>query len=347
MSKRKLPIAIAVLLVAAAIALAIFVRRHAPPEPARLLPEADAYFYVNLTLPRAAGVFSKLPAVKHEPEYDDFVKQTGFQVERDLDEAAFAVHGAPVNPASPNNAYPWYSEVLIANFDSSRVSGYLQKLSRTSELYRNIEIYNIPHEDRIVRVALLGVHTVAVSNVDSPDAIHYIIDRHKELAFPFRGPALLREFYKRVPLASIAWAIARMPSGSQKKTIGLPVGFETFFPAGTVLVSSLRYLGSVDLRIEADAASEADARHISDQLGAFASIFRGMEGSMKLGGTDQDVKALFDSIKVEQEKDRVVFSAHIPVGFLKKIATEPPTEQITGPTSPPVPEKKPGRKKKR
>src|SRR5579871_2795007 len=99
MSKRKLPIAIAVLLIAAVIALAIFVRRHAPPEPARLLPEADAYFYVNLTLPRAAGVFSRLPAVQHEAEYEDFVKQTGFQFERDLDEAAFAVHAVPANPA--------------------------------------------------------------------------------------------------------------------------------------------------------------------------------------------------------------------------------------------------------
>ena len=138
-----------------------------------------------------------------------------------------------------------------------------------------------------------------------------------------------------------------MPAPSQQKTLGLPRGFESFFPAGTVLVASVRYLGNVDLRVEADAATEQDARHISDQLGAFTTIFRGMEGSIKTGGTDLDVKAFFDSIKVQQEKERAVLSAKIPLGFLKKIAVEPPTQQITGPPPPPAPEKKPARKKRR
>ncbi len=47
-TKRTLPIVFGVLLVAAAVTLAVQLRKHAPPEPARLLPGADGYLYVNL-----------------------------------------------------------------------------------------------------------------------------------------------------------------------------------------------------------------------------------------------------------------------------------------------------------
>ena len=39
--RRRLPLISAVLIIAAALALAVVLRKHAPPEPARLLPGAD------------------------------------------------------------------------------------------------------------------------------------------------------------------------------------------------------------------------------------------------------------------------------------------------------------------
>src|SRR2546423_11033844 len=90
--RRSLPIFIGVLLVAAAVAAAVFLRKHAPPEPARLLPGADGFLYVNLQWMRRANVTGDLPKVPHDPEYENFIQQTGFQFERDLDEAAFAIH---------------------------------------------------------------------------------------------------------------------------------------------------------------------------------------------------------------------------------------------------------------
>ena len=43
--RRTLPIILGVLAVGAAVTLAVVLRKHAPPEPARLLPDADGFAY--------------------------------------------------------------------------------------------------------------------------------------------------------------------------------------------------------------------------------------------------------------------------------------------------------------
>src|SRR5205807_4694231 len=90
--RRSFPIFVGVLLVAAALTIIVQLRKHAPPEPARLLPGADGYLYVNLRWVRTLNAATQLPPVSHDPEYQQFIQETGFQFERDLDQAAFAIH---------------------------------------------------------------------------------------------------------------------------------------------------------------------------------------------------------------------------------------------------------------
>src|SRR5438105_13164717 len=90
--KRSFPIFLGVVVIAAAVTLAVQLRKQAPPEPARLLPAADAFLYVNLSWARRAAVGNALPSVSHDPEYERFIQATGIEFERDLDAAAFAVH---------------------------------------------------------------------------------------------------------------------------------------------------------------------------------------------------------------------------------------------------------------
>src|ERR1700735_834787 len=85
-------IVLAVVVLAASVTLAVQLRKHAPPEPARLLPGADAFFYLDLSWARHVNAGKELPAVSHDPEYERFTREPGFQFERDLDEAAFAIH---------------------------------------------------------------------------------------------------------------------------------------------------------------------------------------------------------------------------------------------------------------
>jgi len=72
--RRAFPIALAVVVVAAAVTLAVQLRKHAPPEPARLLPGADAFVYADFGWVRKASsgksFFSGANGpVPHDPEY--------------------------------------------------------------------------------------------------------------------------------------------------------------------------------------------------------------------------------------------------------------------------------------
>src|SRR5215469_3957025 len=103
--KRKLWIALVVALVVAAIAAVVFHRRRSAPQAARLLPEADAVLYLNLRLMRLETIFRHASPVAHDPDYEQFVQATEFQFERDLDQAALAMHasGSRLNPGIPSS----------------------------------------------------------------------------------------------------------------------------------------------------------------------------------------------------------------------------------------------------
>src|SRR5439155_444708 len=189
----------------------VFLRKHAPPEPARLLPGADSFVYADLRWMRLANVTGTLPSVKHDSDYEQFIQGTGFEFERDLQEAAVAIHNA--SPASGPETR--FSYVFVATIDGDRFRAYLKQLSASTEERQSVTIYNIPLDGRTLRVAILGVDTVAVSNHNDPAVIRGIIERSRKLASPFGGPALLRQFYKHVPLTSLAWAVVRMNPSDQ------------------------------------------------------------------------------------------------------------------------------------
>lgn len=321
------------LIVIVVIAGIVLLRKRAAPEAVRLLPEAEGYLYIHIKPLRQAGVINEIAPITGESEYKEFVAQTGFQVEKDLDEAAFAIH-----PGSSRSGETRYSEIFIGRLDTGRASKYFGRISRFMERYRDFEIYNIPVESRTVRVTLLGPNMAAVSNVESPDVIHGMIDRYKRLASPFAGPSLVQEFYKRRPLGSVMWTILRVAPEPTPTSAGerpsnmfvLPGGYDLFFPAGTVIVGSVRYTGTVDVKAEAFTTGADAARRITDQLGAFLALFRSVESSVQPNGPDQDVKAFFDSLKVEQEGARATLKAEVPRGFLKKMLSEPPASELPG-----------------
>jgi hypothetical protein len=342
MRRRTLWIIVSVFLVTAVIVAAFLLRRRAAPEPARLLPEADAYFYFNLEPLRTLGVIGKNPPPAQDREYEEFMRETGFQFERDLEEAAFAVHAAPPvkgaksGPGKPPVSSRRFSEIFRGRFDSQRVANYFRKTAKASENYRDIDIYQVPLEGRTVRVALLGVGLAAVSNTDGPQVLHSMIDRYKKVALPFGGPDLVRQYYRDVPLGSLLWGIARVSGEGEKQIpLMLPGGLDVFFPAETVMVGSVRYTTAIQLKAEAFTTSPEAAKRVVEQGRGFMAIFHSLQDSMNPHGTDQDVKAFFDSLQVQQNKTRAVFSASISPAFLKKIFSEPPTQQILSGSNPP------------
>ncbi len=335
--RRRLPLVLAVLAIAAAVALLVTLRKHAPPEAARLLPGADGFLYVNLKWIRTFNATGHLPPVSREPDYQKFVEETGFQFERDLDEAAFAVHypQSSGDGTGGSASEPRFSEVFVGKIDSARLTAYLKKLSSTIDDYRGFDIYNIPREDRIVRVVILSYNTVAASNHPDPNVIRGVLDRSRKLASPFGGPYLLRRYYKKVPLASLAFAILRVKP-AQMGSLGDLSSWSLLFPKPAVAVISGRYLRALHLRAEAFTDSESDAQAITERASTFLSLFHAAEGSVGAQGTDADVKTFFDSLKVERSGDRAVLTATVPPGFINKVLSEAPSEP-TSPNPPPAP----------
>ena len=336
--RRRLLIPLTVLLIVAAVASIVVLRMHAPPEAARLLPGADGFLYINLKWIRTFNATGQLPPVSREPEYQKFVEETGFQFERDLDQAAFAVHYPQSwgNGIAGSASEPRFSEVFVGKIDSGRLTAYLKKLSSSIDDYRGFEIYNIPLEGRTVRVVILSFDSVAVSNHPNPDVIRGMLDRSRKLASPFGGPWLLRKFYRKVPLASLCFAILRVQPAEMSSLGGLG-SWGLLFPKPAVAVISARYLRALHLRAEAFTDSEKDAQAITEKTAAFLSIFHAAESSVGTQGTDADVKTFFDSLKVEQSGDRAILTATVPPGFILKVLKEGPSTTATPPKELPTP----------
>jgi hypothetical protein len=324
--RRQLWIALAVvLLLAGAIVAALLLRKHAPPDVVRLLPESDAVLYVNLEPVRLFTDLGKHPSAGKEPAYEQFVQETGFEFERDLDRAAFAIHYA-----SGQDQETRYSEILQGRFDHAKVSEYLKKLSNNHiEPYDGYDVYVVSLEGRTLRVALLGLGTAAASNNADPGFIHYMIDRYKQSALPFAGPALVRDYYGRVPLGSIVWTIAHTPaqvSSQDRSELLIPGGWSGLLPQGSTVIASARPLTEVHLRAQVITESEAQARSFVARVNTFLALFKSIDISMDGGGPDPDVKKAFDSLEIKQKSSEAVLTASVPFAFFRKIVSESPVE---------------------
>ena len=306
----------------AVILIAIQIRRHAAPEAVRLLPQADGIVYFDVKTVRRLTGF-KPGQSSHDPEYQQLIDATGFEPERDLDEIAVGIHNSPTHETR-------FSYVFIGHYDFGKVSGYLKQVSRDVERYRDMDIYQIPVENRMVRVVLLGLDMAAVTNVDDSSVLRGMIDRYKELALPFGGPGLVQDYYKHVPIGSLAWGLMRIPAAPKDpraaRNLSLPGGIDIFVPSSSTMVASVRFITSLDFKAEFFTASEEDAKHFVDQAQTFLALFQSIQSSAQLSGSDPDVKAVFSSFKFEQQKDRAILTAEIPLGFIRKIFTEPPAQ---------------------
>ena len=345
--RRTLPIFVFVVLIVAALIFAVQLRKHAPPEPARLLPGADAFVYVDLSWVRKASSDKEMPIVSHDPEYERFIRETGFQFERDLDEAAFAVHypaNRPGGGTGGNATEPRFSEVLVGKFHRERLTAYLRQIAQAVENYQAVDIFTIRVEGRSLRVAVLNADSVAASNHDDPAVIRGMIDRSKRLASPFGGPALLRQYYKHVQFASLAWAVARVEPSPLDRSV-----WSSVFTSPATVVISGSYLSplhlnlkanAIRLRAEAFTTSSDEARAMIDKVNVFIALTHSAESSVGMPGTDPDVKAFFESIQAKQDGDRAVLNAAVPFGFLRKMIAGSGSE-LTEPdsSSPAVPSK--------
>lgn len=307
-----------------ALGVAIYLRKQAPPEAARLLPESDGIVYVNLRPLRAATHFDK-QSLPHDPDYQRFLDATNFQFERDLDEAAFALHRMP-NPHGPNGPVA-FSEVFVGRFDDKRVKAFLESQASAQESYAGHTVYSIPNEGRMVRVALVGYDIVAVSNTPTAEQIHSILDRYRSAALPFSGSSLLSEHYHELPLLSLAWGIGKigLPLSDDSQSLHV-MGFKMPMPVDSTFLASIRWAGSLKLRVEEIAPTEDDAASTAQNLRTLLGLFRSAADVMEARerSDSRDLRTLIDSANIDHKKNRAILTASVPLPLLEKLVSAPP-----------------------
>jgi hypothetical protein len=322
-TRRTLWIVAAVLIV---LAVAIFLRSKAPPEAARLLPESDGIVYINLKPVRAFFHKDLKPPVR-SAEYQQFIDAIGIDPERDLDEAAIALHRM-ADPNGPNGPVA-YSMVLVGKITGKRLNDWLDAHAATRESYAGHTVYSIPSEGRTVRVAQIGYDMVAVSNTPTPEQIHSMLDRHSTAAWPFAGSTLLRQHYHDVPLLSLAWGVGQ---------IGLPfsesgginiLGFSLPLEADSTIIASvtpaLSLGGSLNVKVVEIAPSSGKAASQSDALNLLLIMARGIAIPLADNAANNGLRELLKTAEVKQERDRVVVTATLDRSLFSGPAESPKT----------------------
>jgi hypothetical protein len=342
--------------VIALLAVAVFLRSKAPPEAARLLPESDGIVYVNLK-PVRAFFHKDLKPPQHAAEYQQFIDATGIDWERDLDEAAIALHRMP-DPSGPNGPVA-YSMVLVGKLTGKRLNAWLEAHATARESYAGHTIYCIPSEGRTVRVSQIGYDMVAVSNTPTPEQIHSMLDRHATAAWPFAGSTLLRRHFHEVPLLSLAWGVGQIGlpfsdgcdgapgyqhSSNPMGHIGLPVpkscsisilGLSLPLKDDSTIVASVApaLVGSLHLRVEEETTSDEAAASQAASLNLIVDLARSFTAPLANTGANNGLKELLKTAEVAQKHNRVVLTARLSPSLFSSLAADagtppqPPSSQ--------------------
>lgn len=302
-TRRTLLIVAAVLVL---LAVALFLRSKAPPEAARLLPESDGIVYIDFR-PLRALAHKDLKAPRRDPEYQQFLDAIGIDPERDLDQAAVALHRME-NPDGPNGPVA-YTMVLVGKLPGNRLNQWLETHAVARENYSGHTIYSIPSENRTVRIVQIGYDMVAESNYPTPEKIHSIVDRHRAAALPFSGSSLLDRHYHEVPMLSLAWGVGQIGLPFSERGALSVLGFRLPLEADSTIIASLRWAGSLHLRVEEIAPSEEKAQTQAAALATLVTLLRGFAQPLGETASNNSLREVLKNATVEQKRDRVVVTA--------------------------------------
>jgi len=172
--RRAFPIALALVIVAAAVTLAVQLRKHAPPEPARLLPAptlsctpilcGPAKRMAGSFFPRARPGFARC-RIRPIHSRNWLLTSSAIWTRRPLPSTTGELARGGTGGAASE---PRFSEVFTGRLDGSRCLAYLKRTAKAVENYNSIDIFTIALYGRSFRIAILGVDTVAASNHDTP-----------------------------------------------------------------------------------------------------------------------------------------------------------------------------------
>ena len=304
------------------LAVAIFLRSKAPPEAARVLPESDGILFINLR-PVRTFFRVRMKPPRRVPEYEQFVEATGIDWERDLEQAAIALHRMP-DPNGPNGPVA-YSMVLVGKLTGARLNRWLEVHATSRETYAGHTIYTVPSEGRNVRVSQIGYDTVAVSNTPTPEQIHSMLDRHRSAAIPFSGSSLLSRHFHEIPLLSMAWGMGQIALPFSESGAIQILGFRLPLQADSTLIASLTpeitHAGSLRARFEEIAPTDDAAASQAGALSGLITVARGFTAPLADNTANRGLKELLRTAEVTRKRNRVLVTATVSPSMLAGFAS--------------------------
>jgi hypothetical protein len=248
------------------------------------------------------------------PEYQQFIDAVGIDPERDLDEAAIALHRM-ADPNGPNGPVA-YSTVLVGKITGKKLNDWLDAHATSRESYAGHTVYSIPSEGRTDRVAQIGYDMVAVSNYPTPEMIHSMLDRHATAAWPFAGSTLLREHYHDVPLLSLAWGVGQIGLPFSESGAIKILGWSLPLEDNATFIASLRWAGS--LRVEEIAQNDNEAARQAAGIETLVALAREFTVPLADNAANNGLKELLKTAEVTRKRNRVVMTATLSPGLFSE-----------------------------
>jgi hypothetical protein len=232
--------------------------------------------HADLEALRASSLFRGIARWAAPPElekdYADFVRQTGFDYERDLRFAAIGVSG----PAESRIV----DAVLEGDFDRAKLGPYMaaRRKAAASCLGQTIEAFQGP-SGRLFRLCFVGGRRLLFSNAPGEEEVRRMVGLSVNGGESLAQRLAQLHVVQLLPRGSQVWVSADLERGAR---LSLPAGpgSDTSFSLDVLrggraaVVSAQFQQPSVVLHLAAEYASRADAERAADSLRGLAALLR-------------------------------------------------------------------------
>ena len=290
----------------------------APPELISLAPaDATSLFYADLAALRSSSFLAQLmalaPAPQADPEYQEFVRATGFDYTRNLDRVLLAVRSGP--PANFTVA------LAEGHFDRDRIARYALRTGKL-ERQNGVEVYVIPAGTPAKAVALAFLDANRIALADSPSLAPVLPARGHEF------DAAMRERISRVAGAAV-FAVGQVGPVPENFSLG-DVRSDQF----TNLVRSLRWFSlaarpegsQMKVTIEGECDTAESARQIAGTLDGLRLLGQAVLADPRtqqkmLPQTASQLETLLRAAAVSQDNQRVRLAVELTSEMISALSS--------------------------
>ena len=240
---------------------------------------------------------------RSDADYERFVRQTGFQFERDLDRVSLGIARGP----DSKSELPVVNALLEGRFDQMRAAldAHPGRADRRTQQGHAVDSYDGPGGRRF-RISFLSGDRLAFSNSAEAAPMDRMIGLW-EGDRPGLGQRLEElGVFQHVPAGAQAWAaldmekapgLMSLPAGAISP--GTSLSADLLRGSRMVLLAAHASPRDLELRLVARCAVKADARRVADSLAGIRALLSAMAARGAPGKAPSEAARALDSLKIE------------------------------------------------